>query len=859
MAGWDYQGYGETGGPVTDPNRFLGGYNPKDFEWGGDAYGAEADFRRNFNESAPQLDTTQADQARGFQTRAADMTLSRAMGRNLVSHQIAQQQQQQANARIASQSASARGGAGLALANQTQQQNQTASGAQIAGQAAIAGAQEQTAAENALAQQGGAMRQQDETRAGTNAALTMQQRALRNQYELGGRQAQMMGRISRQDALREAALQKERLISGEAEAARARKASFLEKAFGAMTMGMSGVAGVSDMRAKEPVNLASRMYSDAKAKDALQIGYAAGQADARRIPAFEPRQAAGGSFPRAGANPDDVADAEGRGERVVFLQPSETVPREPVPEPSALEKGKVSLQHLHYQAPQPLVMPHGAFAVAESARDAGTAAGRAVRPYVGPAKQAIQATPVMMPGLPMTLQGQQSGMQIAADYGTHVGQMYAPKHTAGHMYSPGAMKNPVGLSSMMGPRPQTYGSMWHDITGNQDQTNASRVYDMEQLAHIREKAAEESKEDDIPKLASSRPLGQREEARSMHESPHPKQETQQEKPKEEPKLAPKKMKSLEEQAAELKGQVAVWGGNLQSQPLAIQPQEDTHQYALADHMYSPGEMKTPMGYDYAQGGWFPQGGAVPPGEGPDPWAQRGMNPPDPRAGHATYSPEFGWQQAQARDNRTLAAVRQSFQDHERARQDKLTMYKKQQRADELDDIRLKNSALESKLQAQRGGGGGGGMSQAQLGSLVGTGSKIGEMLAQPSGGGTAAYDRMLAIGNMKSDERAKTTMGLRDFMSPPDRVMKDANRSLEGKMYAYKPGMAPPEQATGEPNVGPMADTMERNPVSGTAIKRDEQGMRYIDRDKALKLTMSGIASLQEQIDQLKKKKGRAA
>ncbi len=80
----------------------------------------------------------------------------------------------------------------------------------------------------------------------------------------------------------------------------------------------------------------------------------------------------------------------------------------------------------------------------------------------------------------------------------------------------------------------------------------------------------------------------------------------------------------------------------------------------------------------------------------------------------------------------------------------------------------------------------------------------------------------------------------------------EANRSMAGSAYAYKPGMTPPGQAPGEPNVGPMAQTMERNPVAATAVKTDPQtGLKYIDKDKALKVTMSGVAAAQQQIDDL--------
>ncbi len=85
-------------------------------------------------------------------------------------------------------------------------------------------------------------------------------------------------------------------------------------------------------------------------------------------------------------------------------------------------------------------------------------------------------------------------------------------------------------------------------------------------------------------------------------------------------------------------------------------------------------------------------------------------------------------------------------------------------------------------------------------------------------------------------------------------VVADANRAMEGSAYAYKPGFTPPDQRPGEPNFGPMAQNMERNPITATAVKEDPQtGMKTIDRDKALKVTMAGLADLQKQNDTILK------
>lgn len=102
---------------------------------------------------------------------------------------------------------------------------------------------------------------------------------------------------------------------------------------------------------------------------------------------------------------------------------------------------------------------------------------------------------------------------------------------------------------------------------------------------------------------------------------------------------------------------------------------------------------------------------------------------------------------------------------------------------------------------------------------------------------------------MRSDERSKTPH-MADVA-----MMADANRSLKPSAYEYKPEYTPPDQAPGEVNVGPMAQNMARNPLSATAVKRGPDGMLMVDKDKALRLALGSIGSLQAQIDQLRGRK----
>lgn len=86
-------------------------------------------------------------------------------------------------------------------------------------------------------------------------------------------------------------------------------------------------------------------------------------------------------------------------------------------------------------------------------------------------------------------------------------------------------------------------------------------------------------------------------------------------------------------------------------------------------------------------------------------------------------------------------------------------------------------------------------------------------------------------------------------------LQQDANRRMAGFPYAYKEGFRPPEQAPGELNYGPSAQELERNPLTATAVKPDPNGMRAIDVNKLVKTQSAGIASLQQQIDELRSRR----
>lgn len=108
----------------------------------------------------------------------------------------------------------------------------------------------------------------------------------------------------------------------------------------------------------------------------------------------------------------------------------------------------------------------------------------------------------------------------------------------------------------------------------------------------------------------------------------------------------------------------------------------------------------------------------------------------------------------------------------------------------------------------------------------------------------------LARPGVRSDYTTKTGK----LPEVPVDDMADAMRKMRPTSYAYKDEFRPGHQEPGEVNVGPVANDMAEDDVSGTAIFRDSKtGKLAIDKEKGLKLSLGGLSALQAQIDDLKK------
>lgn len=106
-------------------------------------------------------------------------------------------------------------------------------------------------------------------------------------------------------------------------------------------------------------------------------------------------------------------------------------------------------------------------------------------------------------------------------------------------------------------------------------------------------------------------------------------------------------------------------------------------------------------------------------------------------------------------------------------------------------------------------------------------------------------------GEMGQEHQQRMAQGPAVKSNNLTELQKDANRRMAGFPYAYKPEFTPPEQAPGELNYGFSAQELEKNPITATAVRKDPNGMSAVDMKKLVKTQAAGIASLQDQIDQL--------
>lgn len=88
---------------------------------------------------------------------------------------------------------------------------------------------------------------------------------------------------------------------------------------------------------------------------------------------------------------------------------------------------------------------------------------------------------------------------------------------------------------------------------------------------------------------------------------------------------------------------------------------------------------------------------------------------------------------------------------------------------------------------------------------------------------------------------------------PVDRgPLADANRQMRGEPYMYRPEHTPEHEQPGQPHYGFMAQNLEKNPISATAVEEGPDGMKRVDRDRMMQVMASGLSDLQRQQDEMR-------
>lgn len=121
----------------------------------------------------------------------------------------------------------------------------------------------------------------------------------------------------------------------------------------------------------------------------------------------------------------------------------------------------------------------------------------------------------------------------------------------------------------------------------------------------------------------------------------------------------------------------------------------------------------------------------------------------------------------------------------------------------------------------------------------------------------AVYDRGLVSGDMNQTYSApeRVSSGDAPFAMSDARTKRgahdegDMGRALEQGFkpfeYEYKPGFREQEgQTPGEKNVGPMAQNMAGNPITGSAVEQGDDGLLRVSIPKATKVNSAGLGYL---------------
>lgn len=139
------------------------------------------------------------------------------------------------------------------------------------------------------------------------------------------------------------------------------------------------------------------------------------------------------------------------------------------------------------------------------------------------------------------------------------------------------------------------------------------------------------------------------------------------------------------------------------------------------------------------------------------------------------------------------------------------------------------------------------------GSSGGSGASMGGNAATAGASvnnSASSFNQAYAMPTSPSDVRTKEPAT--DALSVDRGVMADANRRMAGEPYRYKPEFTPPDEVPGQLHHGFMAQNLEQNPVTATAVQKDANGVRVVHGHRMLQAVASGLSDLQRQMDEMR-------
>lgn len=138
-----------------------------------------------------------------------------------------------------------------------------------------------------------------------------------------------------------------------------------------------------------------------------------------------------------------------------------------------------------------------------------------------------------------------------------------------------------------------------------------------------------------------------------------------------------------------------------------------------------------------------------------------------------------------------------------------------------------------------------------------TGGFIGDQMQGPAAGQSEAD------WEMQQDQSARQSMIGSDPKEKGQVHASPASHEVDGFLdslaqsyatYRYKdPSKEPTEQPTGGRYMGVMAPAVQKSPTGGTIVKKDEQGLEYLDEKPSLSAALAALGRLHERLNALER------